>query len=117
VPTRLVIDKVQILHKVKGRLRNTRVLRRGEKATFLVLYHFVTHLAPASPAATLLITQHGKVVKVISLVRHQSHGHPGFERTFALGKGYSGKLWTHFLLHAGSVYAERDRRLTVEIRR
>lgn len=113
-PPSIVIDKVEILHGKPHHKTATDTLRRGEGATFVVLYH-VTNPGSATLSGTLGITKSGTVIRTYTLDRATYSGHAALKKYLKLkAKKETGTLFAHFRLQLGAATAKRDRRFHVK---
>jgi hypothetical protein len=105
---------VEILQTVKGREQNTRTVRFGKKARFIVLYH-VANAPSAIPSGTLSITKNGKSLHTYKLYPFTLNGHAGLRKgiTFS-NKKDAGGLFAHFRLTLGAASAKRDRKFSLK---
>jgi len=114
-PPSIAVDKVLILHTVKGRRISTKLLHLREQAYFYVLYH-VEWEGALQPTGTLSVTKNGKPIAFASLPRLVLGRHPAFgARLVIQRKSFAGKLYAHFTVTLGSSSAKRDRRFYVRL--
>jgi hypothetical protein len=106
----IAVDKVLILHTVRGRRISTRLLHLKEKAYFYVLYH-IDRAGALQPTGTLSVTKNGKPIAFAVLPRLVLGRHPAFGEPLVIQrKTLVGKLYAHFTVTLGSSLAKRDRR-------
>ena len=110
----LTIEGVRIFRRDRGQERNTRLLKLGDTARFVVLYRLM-HGGSHLPVASLRLTRSGKVVRLFRLFPGWIHHQRSFSKVLVLGKAFSGRLRAHFTLRLGSVQARRDRKFTVRL--
>ena len=109
----ITIDRVEILHKVKGKDVDTQVLRLNEKAEFVVLYR-VRFPGNWTAAARVAITRNGSSLGAYPLHKINVRDHIAFARTMSFSrKTVTGKLFAHFSLTLGPATAKRDRKFYV----
>jgi hypothetical protein len=112
-PPSITIDLVQISHLVKGKQRETTVLRLNEKATFVVLYH-TDRVPQLARTGALSITKGSRQLSNHTLQAVTLNRHNGFSVTFSFSRQRAvGTLVAHFEVTSGTLNAKRNRRFSV----
>jgi hypothetical protein len=91
VVPRVTITKVMIDHAVQGQQQDTTSVRRGERATFIVLYR--TTSTHPTPTASLRVTRNGKRVGTWRLAGIKIGSQQGFGTTLTLSGAWSPGLY------------------------
>jgi kumamolisin len=110
------IQKVILLHKVKGKLQATSSLTVGETGTIVILYQ-TKHAGSLKALGSVLVRENGRLVKSTVLKATTYQGKPALTATFRFTrKRRVGTLVAHVTIKLGSVAAALDRSFRLGLR-
>lgn len=103
------INKMLLLHTVKGKLVTTSSLKTGETGKIVVLYSS-KNAAQSAVTGTVVLKQNGKVFKTITLARGTYNGKPALTAVVKLtSQSHIGTLTAHATLALGSLTTSLNR--------
>jgi hypothetical protein len=109
----VVIDRIQIMHKDKGKMTPTTSVRVGEKVQFVAAYHD-THKGTQKPLGALVVSRSGKEIVQSAMDNAGTASKPDV-RTLVVFKGskQTGSMSATFSLIRGSASAIKTVKFTV----
>lgn len=124
-PPSIAIDRVQVLHRVKGQWKSTHLLARNEAARFEAVYHVgaaaqatgdIPRAQAASASARIRVTEGSRTIYTAPMKPGTA---PDGTRTFAVTAGkratrVAGHLVAQFTLTLGTANDQRSLRFTVK---